>query len=59
LRLDLDCFAGCRIAPHTCSSLPDLQDAETRNTDTFALLEMLRNQANEIAEQGFTCLFVN
>src|SRR6202035_31015 len=55
--LDLDCFAGCRIAPHTCRSLPDLQDAETRNTDTFALLEMLRNQANELAEQGFTCLF--
>ena len=32
-----------------------LQDAESRNTDSFALLEMPRD--HEIAKQGFTCLF--
>ena len=48
---------GCRIAPHARRPLPDLQDAETSNTDSLILLEMLRDQANEVAEQGFTCLF--
>jgi hypothetical protein len=35
----------------------DLQDTKTRNTDTFALLEMLGDKADEIAEKGFTCPF--
>jgi hypothetical protein len=38
---DLDRFTGCKIAPHASSALPDLQDAKTRNTDSFAFLEML------------------
>jgi hypothetical protein len=45
--------AGLR--PIRAPRFPDLQDAETRNTDSLALLEMLRDQAN--AEQGLTCLF--
>ena len=32
----------------------NLQDAETRNANSFALLEMLGDQAHEIAEEGFT-----
>jgi len=40
--------------PHASGALSNLQDAETRNTDSFALLEMLRDQADEIAEKGFT-----
>jgi hypothetical protein len=37
---DLDRFSGCS-APHTSCPLSDLQDTKTRNTDSFALLEML------------------
>ncbi len=55
--LDLDCFAGCRVAPHASSALPNLQDAETGNADAFAFLEMLGDNADEIAEGGFTCSF--
>ena len=39
--LDLDGFAGGRIAPHTGGALPDLQDAQPGNADSFTLLEML------------------
>ena len=35
----------------------NLQDAETRNADSFALLKMLCDGADEIAEDGFTCSF--
>jgi hypothetical protein len=31
-----------------------LQDTEARNTDSFALLKMLCDNADEIAEEGFT-----
>ena len=52
--LDLDCFSGSRIAPHASCPLPDLEDAETGNSDSFALFKMLCDFANEIAEEGFT-----
>jgi hypothetical protein len=51
---DLDCFPGGRIAAHASGALSNLQNAETRNTDPLALLEMLRDQPDEIAEEGFT-----
>lgn len=31
-----------------------MQDTEARNTDSFALLKMLCDNADEIAEEGFT-----
>ena len=31
-----------------------LQDTEARNTDSFALLKMLCDTADEISEEGFT-----
>jgi hypothetical protein len=51
---DLDRFSGTRITPHASCPLSNLQDTETRNTDSFAFLEMLGDKADEIAEQGFT-----
>jgi hypothetical protein len=43
---DLDRFSGCGIAPHASCALSNLQDAKTRNTDSFALLEMLGDKAD-------------
>ena len=54
---DLDRFAGCRIAPHPSCPLPDLQNTKTSNPNSFALLEMLGDKTNKIAEKGFTCPF--
>src|SRR5439155_4153276 len=55
--LYLDRFSGCGIAPHASCALPNLQDAETRNTDSFTLLEMLGDKADQIAQESFTCPF--
>ena len=44
--------AGLR--PMRAARFLNLQDAETRNTNSFALLEMLCDFADEIAEEGFT-----
>src|SRR5271168_3761977 len=46
--LYLNCFASSRIAPYPGSPLPNLQNPQTCNTDPFALLGMLRDQADEI-----------
>jgi hypothetical protein len=54
---DLYGFSRCGIAPHAGSPLSDLQDAKTCKTDTFALLEMLCDKTNEIAEEGFASPF--
>jgi hypothetical protein len=54
---DLDGLSGCRIAPHAGCAISDLQDAETGDLDSFALLEMLGDQTDEIAEDGFTSPF--
>ena len=56
---DLDRFSGCRIAPHPSCSLSDLQDAKTCNTGSFALLEMLRDKADEIAKEASPARFVS
>ena len=47
--LDLDRFSGRWIAAHASCAFPDLQDAKTRDTDSFALLGMLGDKADEIA----------
>src|SRR2546423_346828 len=54
---DLDRFSGCRIAAHASCALPDLQDPKARNSDSLALLEMLGDEADEVAEERFTCPF--
>src|SRR3974377_1431615 len=47
--------AGLR--PMRAARFRTLQDAETGNANSFALLEMLCDGADEIAEDGFTCSF--
>src|SRR5262249_50017783 len=49
-RLDLAGFFGRRVASHAARALPALQDAKTRNPDPLAFLEMLGDQAHEVAE---------
>ena len=48
-RFDLDGFSGRRVSSHAGGALPDLQDAKSRNPDPLAFLEMLGDQAHEIA----------
>ena len=50
---DLNCFAGGRIAPHASSPLPNLKNSKTSDMYPFALLEMLRDNTDEIDEEGF------
>src|SRR5262249_35512253 len=54
---DLYGLSGCRIAPHAGCAVSNLQDAETDDLNSFALLEMFGDQADEIAEDGFTSPF--
>src|SRR4029077_5431959 len=49
-RLDLDRRAGGRVAAHARRTIADLKDAEARDADLIALLEMLHDQADEIVE---------
>ena len=56
-RFDLYRFSRCGIAPHASNPFSDLQDAKTSKTDTFALLEMLCDKTNKIAEEGLTSPF--
>src|SRR5207248_9064244 len=53
---DLDRFSGCRIAAHASCALPDLQDPKACHPDSFALLEMVGDKADEIAEEVVACL---
>src|SRR5262249_1146589 len=55
--LDLDGLAGCRIAAHARCALPDLKDAETRDANPLALLEMLGDEANQALQQFFAAAF--
>ena len=55
--LDLDRFAGGRIPAHSSWPLPDLQDAQTSNSDSFPLLEMLGDETYQLAEQGLSLSF--
>src|SRR5580658_8212016 len=54
--LDLDRFAGGRIAAHARGALADLQDAEPADADALALLEVLDDIADQAAENGFSLL---
>src|SRR5262245_32126946 len=56
-RFDLDGFSGRGVSPHASRALPDLQDAKTRNPDPFAFLEMLGDQAHEVAEDRLALAF--
>src|SRR3954470_2884684 len=55
--LDLDRFAGRRIAPHAGCTLAYHQDAEAANADAVALLEVLGHQADQVAEDRLGLLF--
>src|SRR5262249_56073972 len=56
-RFDLDGFSGRGVSPHAGRALPDLQDAKTRNSDPLAFLEMLGDQAHEVAEDRLALAF--
>src|SRR6202007_1316207 len=58
-RLDLDGFAGRRVAAHARSALADLQNAQAREADTIALLEMVGHHVNHAVEQGLGLLLGN
>jgi hypothetical protein len=49
--LDLNGFAGGRIASHPRWPFPHLQDAKTRNSDSLPFLKMLCNEADHVIEQ--------
>src|SRR6266542_4172043 len=49
-RLDLDRLAGGRVAAHARRTIADLKDAEARDADLVALLEMLHDQADKVVE---------
>src|SRR5215204_3759538 len=49
-RLDLDRLAGRRVAAHARRTVAHLKNAEARDADLVALLEMLHDQADEIVE---------
>src|SRR3977135_3012362 len=49
-RLDLDRLAGRRVAAHACRTVAHLKDAEARDADLVALLEMLHDQTDEVFE---------
>src|SRR5579864_7350129 len=55
-RLDLDRLAGGRVTAHARGALADLKDAEPADADALALLQMLDDIADEIAEHGFRLL---
>src|SRR5471032_55916 len=49
-RLDLDGSARRRVTAHTRRTVAHLKDAEARDTDLVALLEMLHDETDEIVE---------
>ena len=49
-RLDLDGLAGRRVAAHACRTIAHLKDAEARDADLVALLEVLHDQTDEVVE---------
>src|SRR3990167_2672125 len=49
-RLDLDRLAGGRVAAHARRTIANLEDAEARNADLVALLEVLHDQTDELIE---------
>ena len=55
-RLDLDRLAGRGIAAHARGALADHEDAEPVEADAVALLEVLGEEADQIAEKGLGLL---
>src|ERR1700680_4189565 len=55
--LDLDRFAGGRIAAHAGGALFHLQDTEAADADAVALFEVLDHHAAEVIENEFGLLF--
>src|ERR1051325_6393008 len=49
-RLDLDRFAGRRVAAHARRALPHLEDAEARDADFVALFQVLTEIGDEVLE---------
>src|SRR5262245_57188899 len=50
--LDFDGFAGCRIAAHARRPFADLQDAQARDANALALLQMLGDVLHHADEHG-------
>jgi len=48
---DLDDLAGRRIAPHASGSFSYLQDAKPGNSYSFALLQMLGDQSDQVVKE--------
>src|SRR3954468_8996210 len=55
-RLDLDRLTRGRVAAHARGALADLQNAETDEANADALLEVLCDEIDEVAEKGFRLL---
>ena len=55
-RLDVDRFTGGRVAAHAGGALANLENAEADDADTLALLEVLGDLGDQIAEDGFSGL---
>src|SRR6185437_7064873 len=51
-RLDLDGLARRRVAAHARRTIADLKDAEARDADLVALLEVLDDETDEVVEGG-------
>src|SRR5260370_41360726 len=51
-RLDLDRLAGGRVAAHARWTITYLKDAEARDADLVALLEVLQDQTDEVLERA-------
>src|SRR6185436_12892483 len=55
--LDLDRFAGGRIAPHAGCTLAHHEDAEAADANAVALLQVFGHQADQVAEDRLSLLF--
>src|ERR1700733_12809635 len=54
--LDVDGFAGGGVAAHARGALAHLQDAETDDADALALLQVLGDSADQVAQNGLSAL---
>src|SRR6266851_6174330 len=54
--LDVDRFAGGGVAAHAGGTLADLEDAEADDADALALLQVLGDHGDHVAENGFRLL---
>src|SRR5262249_58178456 len=48
---NLNCLAGRRVAPHASGSFSNLQYAQPRNSDSFAFLQVLGDQTDEVVQE--------